>query len=453
MAARTGMGVGLGITVGLLGTATLGLFVTTFLFMAQKQNAEKELANLRESTKEIVTDSERNGDNLRKLINEAKPKSLASYFVEQTAALGEKTTGSGKDTPKTLADAIGKQLEGSSAGSLAAYIESLKAQITQLERRVTDAETAQARALADLQNEVGLTKKQKDDFDAAMAAVTGDINKYKDAADQLRTKVNELTAGMQAQVTSIKGGFEDQLAELNGRLTKSGDDLLKAQEKIRELTSKLSGQTYKPGDEAALVDGEIIGLEPVENNVFINRGKNQKIVLGLTFEVYGSASAIRPDASGDYPRGKATLEVIKIDDNSAVARIIRNPRGNPVVKGDVIANVVYDPKKSYKFMIYGNFDTNRDGRATPEEQAEIKALITEWGGAVVDSLGGDVDFLVLGAKPIAPPQPPATAPPELVRAYLAERRKVAEYDTVLQQAIATSIPVLNQNRLYTLTGK
>lgn len=447
------MGVGLGITVGLLAFSTLALFVTTFLFMAQKQNAEKELATLRESTKEIATDSERNTDSLRTLINDAKPESLASYFVKQTAALSERTAGAGKETPKGLVELITKRLEGTNASSLGALIDDYAAKIAALERQVAEADAARQRALADLQNEVALTKKQKDDFDAAMAAVTGDINKYKDAADQLRTRVNELTSAIQGQVAEMRGQFEDQIGELNSRLTRSGDDLLKAQEKIRELVSKLSGQTYKPGDEAALVDGEVIGLDPVEDNVFINRGRNQKVVLGLTFEVYANASAIRPDGTGDYPRGKATVEVIKIDDNSSVARVIRNPRGNPVVKGDVIANVVYDPKKSYKFMIYGHFDTNRDGRSTPEEQADIRAIIEEWGGAVVDSLGGDVDFLVLGAKPIAPPQPPATAPPEIVRQYLAERRKVAEYDAIVQQAVATSIPVLNQNRLYTLTGK
>ncbi len=201
------------------------------------------------------------------------------------------------------------------------------------------------------------------------------------------------------------------------------------------------------------MDGEVIGLDAVDGHLFINRGRNHKVVLGLTFEIYSNASQIRPDSSGDYPGGKATVEVIKIDDNSSVCRVIRNPRGNPVVKGDVIANVVYDPKKTYKFMIYGNFDTNRDGRATPDEQVEIRAIIEEWGGVVAESLGGDVDFLVLGSKPIAPPQPPASASSDVIKNFLQEQRRVKEYENILQQAVATSIPILNQNRLYTLTGR
>ena len=35
-----------------------------------------------------------------------------------------------------------------------------------------------------------------------------------------------------------------------------------------------------------------------------------------------------------------------------------------MVSGDVIANAVYDPKKSYRFVVFGAFDTDGDGVAT-----------------------------------------------------------------------------------------
>ncbi len=454
MAARTNMGVGMGITVGLLGTATLGLFVLTFVFLAGKQNAEKERDALREQYKEIVTETERNGDDLRKLIAEAKPKSLAAYLVEQTKAVGQKTTGNERDTPKTLATSIAATLDGTSSSNLQALVAALKDEIAQLKKAKEASDSARTRALTDQANEVELTKKQKADFDSAVAAMSGDINKYKDGVDALRGQLNKAMADMTGTIAKIKAEFEDREAELNTRLTRSGDELLQAQTKISELKKKLEGQLFKPGDEASLVDGEVIGLDPIDNNVFINRGRDSRIVLGLTFEVYTNASAIRPDPStGEYPRGKASVEVIKIDQSSAVCRVVRNPRGNPVVKGDVVANVVYDPKKSYKFMIYGNFDTNRDGVATPDESADIRAMVEGWGGMVVDSLAGDLDFLVLGTKPVTPPQPPATASADIIREYLRLVRVVKEYEELQRQATATSLPVLNQNRLYTLVGR
>jgi hypothetical protein len=258
---------------------------------------------------------------------------------------------------------------------------------------------------------------------------------------------------MVEKVAKAKREGEDAVAELNNRISKKDEELAIARGTIARLQGERNRDTIKPTDEFALVDGEVVGLDATDNNVFINRGRRQKIVLGMTFEVYPNAAAIRPGTSGEYNRGKATVEVVKIDENGATARIIRNPRGNPIVRGDVIANAVYDPNKQYTFLVFGNFDANGDGRATADEQNEIKAVISEWGGKTVDSLAGDVDFLVLGQRPILPPQPPSSATEAVVLEYIRLQRLVQEYDRVQQQAAATSVPILNQNRLYTLTGK
>ncbi len=456
MAARTNMGVGLGITIGLLGTATLALFVLTFLFLAQKQNAEQLMAKMLEEDKEIVLPNERNSDEVRKLVAEAKKKnqSLATFLVETSRTLGEKSLGNGQTSPGALVEGINKVLEGQGAPSLKDVIAERDSKLAQLEKAIKDAESARQRALLDYQNAVELTKKQKADYDSGVAAVTGDINKYKDGIDESRKQLNDTMAKMTETIQKIKAEADDKESELNNRLSKLSDENALAQKKIADLIEKLRGQTYKPGDEASLVDGEVVGLDSVSNTVYINRGKNQRVVLGLTFEIYSNASAIQPDPiTKEYPRGKATVEIVRIEDESSVGRITRNPRGNPVVKGDVVANVVYDPRKVYKFMIYGNFDTNRDGTATPEESADIRAMIQEWGGVVVDSLQGDLDFLVLGSKPISPPTPPTSAPPELVKEYLRQKRVVTEYEEIQRQAVATSTPILNQSRFFTLVGR
>src|SRR5262249_62066820 len=95
----------------------------------------------------------------------------------------------------------------------------------------------------------------------------------------------------------------------------------------------------------------------------------------------------------------------------------RYKNGNPIVKGDVVRNAVFHPKKTYKFLIFGNFDANNDGVATPQEASTIEALVREWGGVVVSELSGDVDFLVLGERPSLLPPPPPTAPPAVVQEY------------------------------------
>ena len=68
-------------------------------------------------------------------------------------------------------------------------------------------------------------------------------------------------------------------------------------------------------------------------------------------------------------------------------------------------------------------------------------------------LSGEVDFLVLGSRPVVPPQPSADAPVAVVQEFIRLRNIAREYDKLFEQAAATSIPVLNENRLRTLIGR
>ena len=84
------------------------------------------------------------------------------------------------------------------------------------------------------------------------------------------------------------------------------------------------------------------------------------------------------------------------------------------------------------------------------DPAETTALIRDWGGQVSDELTGAVDFLVLGSRPVLPPEPAGTAPLEIQREFIRLRQKVERYDDMFDKAVKTSIPILNLNRLETL---
>jgi hypothetical protein len=456
MAARTGIGIGLGATVGLLGTATLGLFVLTFVFLGQKQNALKDFNELKEQTKQIASESERNNEDTRKLIAEAQAakKSLVAYVQEQVGVLGQKITGASGKNPATLVADLDAALKDSGQTSVLGLLTEQRGKLAAAEKAARDADAARQAALQDLQGQAALTKKQKEDLDKALAAMTKDVGAYKGDVDKFGADLNKARADMAATIERVKREAEDKEAELNNRLTKANEELAVARGIISRFQKDRSKDSLRPADEYALVDGEVITLDPARSDtVFINRGRKHKVVLGMTFEVYASAQALRPvNEGGDYPRGKATIEIIRIDDESSSARVIRTTRGNPIAKGDVIANAIYDPNKTYTFVVFGNFDYNGDNQDTSAEATDIRALIENWGGKVTDSLTGDVDFLVLGSRPVAPPAPPTDAPAAVLDAYIKQRRAVQDYDKLLEQASATSIPVLSQNRLFTLTG-
>ena len=196
-----------------------------------------------------------------------------------------------------------------------------------------------------------------------------------------------------------------------------------------------------------------MSVNEVDNTVVISLGRRDRVPLGMSFSVYAGASAIRADENGEYPAGKATLEIINVAENTATARVTSQLRGNPVIRGDVIANSIYDPNKTYKFVVFGNFDADRDGVGTPAERAGVESMIQAWGGTLSDDLSGDVDFLVMGSKPILPPRPDGSAPLEVALEFQRRFREVERYDALARQAVATGVPVLNENRLYTLIGK
>ena len=82
----------------------------------------------------------------------------------------------------------------------------------------------------------------------------------------------------------------------------------------------------------------------------------------------------------------------------------------------------------------------------------MRSKIAAWRGEVMEDLGGDVDFLVLGERPVLPPEPSRNAPIEVLQEFIRLKGIRDRYDDLARRAAESSIPVLNLNRLDTLTG-
>lgn len=454
MAARSGSGTGMAVAVAILGVFTLGLFITTVIFISKTNATRREYATLQQEVRDYIRDDERQNDRITQIraAAAAEGKSVVGYLNDSIKTAMRITTG---DESGTIADLSRRvsSIQGADAGGLLAVLRDRDLQIANLQKRAQDAEDARNRAQADLQNSVKRVAELEEAQRRALQAINDDVTVTMDEVDKYREDFNQAKAAMEQRVQRIEEQARIREAELTGQIRELQQQAAIATDTIKKLQEQLRGKSFKPGDEFALVDGEVIGVDTASGQYFLSLGAKDRVTLGMTFEVYPDAGTIRPDeVTGEYPAGKATLEIIRIEDASSVARVVREKRGNPIVRGDVVANPIYDPKKVYKFLIYGNFDANRDGVYTPQEQAEIEAMIRAWGGQVVDSLSGDIDFLVLGSKPVLPPAPPSTAPVAVVDEYVRLRRVVQEYDRLFEQAQATAIPVLNENRLRTLLG-
>lgn len=454
MAGRTSSSVGVGIWIAFLSVLALGMLVTAMVFFGNARKAQRDLRNAEAQAAEILKPGEGNLDDVRRLIAVAsrENKSLAKYLIDSQQQTMEKVTGSKNDTFEQLTAKLA-QVKGADTAPLLQVNRDNEARIASLQDQVDKAEADRKTALADKQAEVDRVRSIQERHQATVDALNKDVGQYKTDVETYRSEVADLRAKMDAQVARIQQDARQRETELKSRADKLQEDNLVLQAQVQTLRGERNKDVFTGQPEFALVDATVVGTDAAEKQVTISIGLRQKAKIGMPFSVYADAASLRPDANGEYPRGKAALEIIGVDENSSRARILWESKGNPIVAGDVIANPVYDPNKKYKFLVFGNYDANGDGVATAGERADILALIESWGGELVDDLSGDVDFLVLGQRPNLPPNPGSGAPVEVIQEYIRRNRDVERYDRLRQQAEATSIPILNENRLYTLLGR
>lgn len=453
MASRGG-NTGYMVAITILGVLCLTFLVTTLIFSSNYRTAQRKVDTSNESIAQYVRPTEQQRDDVARVVAAASQnnQSALQYLMETQGQIMQRVTGVPDDQLNQLNAKLGR-IEGSENTSMLTLLQQQSARIDSLSQQLEQAEDMLTRAQNDLRNEQQRTAALDQSYQETLTTLQSQLDRYRQEVDDLRGRYDTAIADNAQRVDTIRDDLEAEITRLEQEADRLRNERLVLEERIRELEPSATSARLMPKDEFALVDGRVIGVDPTTSNVTIDRGREHKIVLGATFAVYDDASNIRPDAQGNYPAGKAMIEVTRINQATSECRVTRSTAGNPVVRGDVIANALYDPNKTYKFTVFGNFDTNGDGRHTPQERDDLAAFIRQWGGEVVDALEGNVDFLVLGQKPTLPPEPGPNDPIEVVQHYLRIQARVREYEQLLDQARATQVPVLNQNRLYTLIGK
>jgi hypothetical protein len=290
-------------------------------------------------------------------------------------------------------------------------------------------------------------------FTASAGNMQSEVSAYADSNAQLSDGFNGIEQRLNSEIERLRADFTAR----ERALQQSTNELIQENIVLQDQIARLQGEGLRASveglPEEALVDGRINQVNPIDNEVVISIGREQKAVLGMTFAIYDDATDIRIDPETfEYRAGKAVIEIIKVEPTFSRARIISSSEGNPIVRGDVVANAVYDPTKTYKFVVDGLFDVDGDGVASRFERDTLEALIERWGGVLVSEISGDTDFVVLGEKPILPPAPGRDAPVAVIQEFVRLQQEIQRYDDLLFKAGSTSMPVLNANRLRTLIG-
>jgi hypothetical protein len=346
---------------------------------------------------------------------------------------------------------------------------------------LSDTVNALSNALTARQAEVDNLKQQLKDANTRLQANAGEMQAMRQAMDQqlaqVRQQADAATASASSdrsskdeQLNTISSDFDGQLkaateninqqqvqiGDLNKQINEKNLMIAQLQQRLGDIRPNVAQQTVRQGD------GHIIRL-PGNGVAFIDLGSGDHVVPGMTFEVYDRAEGV--PAPGDHanndnlPTGKGAIEVLRVGPTSSECRIVKTQLGKVISEGDVVANLIYDKNHKNGFYVYGNFDLTKDGPAGPNDQPRpqdvevIKRLINQWGGTVVDKISVNTDFVVLGKEPVVPEYTKEQLnDPLMVAAYNKAQDELQRYETVVDQAKALHIPILNQPRFLYMTG-
>ena len=454
MAARTGASIGVAVTITILGALSLAFFVTTMVFYGQAQRAKNDLTEAQESYDDFISSSQREQAAIRAILDEARQnrQTVVEYLAANRSELIGNITGDDSTSMTEYRDRLAR-FDDANEGALFDLLSRKNDRIASLNEQLTEAESARIAAQDFAQAEAERVAAIEASFNETAGRMQANMDDYATRVSYVDGTIDNVEEKLNNRIDEVRADSGSEVDRLQNLLDQTVRDNNLLRDQLADLRGQGKSDRLLPLNEAELVDGAIDQVISENDEVLISIGRKDKAVLGMTFAVYSTATDIGVEnAEGDYAPGKAVIEIVNVQDDFSRARIITQSQGNPIIRGDIIANAVYDPKKTYKFVVDGLFDIDGDGIARRHETDDLAALIEQWGGTVEDEVVGDIDFIVLGEKPTLPPPPGPGAPVAAIQEYVRLQREIQRYDELLVRAEDASIPLLNANRLQTLIG-
>jgi len=381
-------------------------------------------------------------DDLATIVGAPQPETAMKTATDTLATAAAQVKNANVPTlPSNMGDAI---------KSMTTALLARQNEVNSLNQQLKQAQDAATTAAANMQ-------KNQEELTKAMAAARADATTATATVKSDRAARDEQIKKMIADNETAQKQAQEQLAQAQASISDLSKKVEADARVIDQLRGKLGGKRANTADSVVRQsDGAVVRV-PGNNTVYINLGTGDQISPGLTFEVYDRVEGVPPlgDSATEenLPKGKGSIEVVRVGAGSSECRIINQQPGQVIHEGDVIANLVYDRNTKYQFHVYGDFDLDNNGVTVPQDAEIVKRLVTQWGGKVTDKINADTDFLVLGKEPtILNPSKDEAGDPIIQAKAQASQAAYDAYQEVKRQAIDYHIPILNQNRFLYYVG-
>lgn len=441
--------------------------VCAIIFYVKAEDYKAQLATVKGDIRDIATEKERR--ELIKIVGKnAQGKTavgtLAGYVdqlveiitgqlaPEATSAVKVNNTKLKLNEMAELFTEDGPAVYGPNNIDLIQTIVQLKTNMAAADKTAGDMELM----LSDLQDEFDLAIEG---FSEEEQKLLDEMNDIQAQADELLAQYEELDAQMQGSLDDQVEAYKERVARTDDKLKKKNLELLNTKTELEKSSDALGTalamlESFKPRPDIEVAafepDACVMSIDNETNTVILDIGKESKAYRGLTFSIYDKSSPIPQDG-----KGKAEVEIISAGTGVSAARINCSDIRQPIVQGDIAANLVWNCQTSNKIIVVGEFDFNLNGKIDEDGLEKVTNLIERWGGTVEDVVTVNTDFVILGEEikvPAKPTYDQIEINPAVEDRYLEKLQARDNYQEVLKRANQLKIPVFNQTRFMYLIG-
>jgi hypothetical protein len=364
---------GLVITLVFFILLTLGLGVATYYGFAEQEQLTKAAKEAKDKEK-LFTDERDYYRAQANLFRVMMGHPRQSDFDENQLAQGKdgiekgtlgKSVKAQEDVKKLVADlekkhgwdAAGKKPKTSYEELLAKAnrdYEALHANNLALAKKAADAEEKQKEAE---RKQVEAAKNFEKELLAIGQKAKDDLEGQRKTIEELRNEIGKLG---EAKEQVAKKAAED--VDLEKKKAAKKDLEIKQLKALVTARNEELAQYKKPVETQAAMrtDWQIVRMDPRGTMPYINLGSSDKVRPQLTFSIHGMAPDGRPD-----PASKGTLEVVNVlGEHLSQARItsVKDPHRDPIVKGDMLHNPLWNPNLKKHVAIAGVVDLSGGSR-------------------------------------------------------------------------------------------
>lgn len=446
---------------------TVILGVTAFLLYMQMGKYQTQFETLNAQVQEIANPGERNS--LGKLVGKPeRGKSYMGTLLDYVNSLSSHITGNvSEESPAAVKYSESVQAINDLSQKLQGYVEttygpegidlvytvnSLKDQLDAANQDAATLENALKTLQDDFDQYVRNFNLEKQQLMQDKARAMADADQIQQNYQQLRDQMEKASDEQLQTFMQTRKKAEEDLEQTSQELMKTRARLDKTETDLQSAMTTIEGIKPRPDVEmeAFQPDAQIVNIDTKAGVVFLNIGSDDHVYRGLTFSVYDPSVPIPQDGMG-----KAELEIFRVTPKASAAKIVRQETRNPVARGDIVANLIWDSAKANKFVIAGEFDINRDGKDDLNGTEKVIELVERWGGEVMDEVNINTDFVVLGTPPNQMARPTLQQienDPLIQQRYQSSQERMDRYNAILAAANKLNIPVFNQDRFFNLIG-